>query len=366
MFRVKVKTYEKGLLFKGQDLIKVLNSGTYWIKGNKRVKIYSALERFEAPIDISLLLKNQELYEQLYIVEVSDEQIALLFKNNVFQSVLTEGTYAYWKDHSLYTFKILDMNKLKVEEELSKKVLEYLCYQNIVKKAEVRNFEMALVTKDGELVEVLKAGSYYFFKQLANVQIEVVDLRQQNMELSGQEILTKDKANLRINFECTFKVNDPVVALLKNIDFRKQLYTILQMALRAYVGQLSFDEILALKSEAGNFVKSECKRQCIELGIDLISCGIKDIILPGDIKDIMNQVLVAEKKAAASMIMRREETASTRSMLNTAKLMETNKMLYKLKEMEFVEKVADKVGEITVDGKGSLFGQLKGMLSTPP
>ena len=87
--------------------------------------------------------------------------------------------------------------------------------------------------------------------------------------------------------------------------------------------------------------------------------GIRDIILPGEIKDIMNQVLIAQKKAQANVITRREETASTRSLLNTAKLMEDNAMLFKLKEMEYVEKIADKIGEISVSGSGNVVEQLK-------
>ena len=73
----------------------------------------------------------------------------------------------------------------------------------------------------------------------------------------------------------------------------------------------------------------------------------------------MNQVLVAEKKAQANTIMRREETASTRSLLNTARLMEDNAMLWKLKEMEYVEKIADKINSISVGGNGKLLEQLK-------
>jgi hypothetical protein len=87
--------------------------------------------------------------------------------------------------------------------------------------------------------------------------------------------------------------------------------------------------------------------------------GIRDIILPGEVKEIMNQVLVAEKKAQANIIMRREETASTRSLLNTAKLMEDNLMLFKLKEMEYVEKIADKINSISVSGNGVLIDQLR-------
>jgi regulator of protease activity HflC (stomatin/prohibitin superfamily) len=87
--------------------------------------------------------------------------------------------------------------------------------------------------------------------------------------------------------------------------------------------------------------------------------GVKDIVLPGDVKEIMNQVLVAEKRAQANVIMRREETASTRSLLNTAKLMEENAMLFKLKEMEYVEKIAEKIQTIQLSGGGQLVDQLK-------
>jgi hypothetical protein len=88
-------------------------------------------------------------------------------------------------------------------------------------------------------------------------------------------------------------------------------------------------------------------------------CGVRDIILPGEVKEIMNQVLVAQKKAEANVIMRREETASTRSLLNTAKLMEENTMLFKLKEMEYVEKIADKINSISLSGGNQIVDQLK-------
>ena len=91
----------------------------------------------------------------------------------------------------------------------------------------------------------------------------------------------------------------------------------------------------------------------------MIDLGLKDVILPGEIRDIMNQVLIAEKKAQANSIMRREETASTRSLLNTAKLMEENNMLFKLKEMEYIEKIADKINSISVSGSNNIVSELK-------
>lgn len=92
--------------------------------------------------------------------------------------------------------------------------------------------------------------------------------------------------------------------------------------------------------------------------VNFLTAGIKDIILPGEIRDIMNSVLVAEKTAQANVISRREEVASTRSLLNTAKLMDENTTLYKLKELEYLERICGKVGEISVNGNAGIVEQL--------
>jgi regulator of protease activity HflC (stomatin/prohibitin superfamily) len=184
-------------------------------------------------------------------------------------------------------------------------------------------------------------------------------MRQQALEMAGQEILTKDKAQLRINFTARYKVEDVVKALLENKEFEKQLYVVLQLALRTLVGRLSFDELMERKEVLSDEILALCAADAAAMGVSLTDCGVKDIILPGDVKDIMNQVLVAEKRAQANIITRREETASTRSLLNTAKLMEDNAMLYKLKEMEYVEKIAEKINTISLSGSGQIVDQLK-------
>jgi len=132
-----------------------------------------------------------------------------------------------------------------------------------------------------------------------------------------------------------------------------------QLGLREQVAILTLDELLDKREALSESILAVIGPKAETMGCKVLDCGIRDIILPGDVKDIMNQVLVAEKRAQANVIMRREETASTRSLLNTAKLMEENTMLYKLKEMEYVEKIAEKINTISVNGSGDLIGQLK-------
>ena len=86
------------------------------------------------------------------------------------------------------------------------------------------------------------------------------------------------------------------------------------------------------------------------MGLDLLDAGLRDVILPGEMRTIFNQVIEAEKRAQANMIARREETAATRNLMNTAKLLESNPVLMRLKELETTEKIAEKIGTMSVIG----------------
>jgi regulator of protease activity HflC (stomatin/prohibitin superfamily) len=122
--------------------------------------------------------------------------------------------------------------------------------------------------------------------------------------------------------------------------------------------------LLAEKEAMSEKIMAIVAEKATKLGLHLMECGIRDIIFPGEIRDIMNRVLVAQKNAEANMITRREETASTRSMLNTAKLMEDNAMLWKIKEMEYVEKIAEKISTISLTGGSNAVEQLKEIFTT--
>jgi len=357
--RIKVNAYQVGLVFKNGKLVEVLQEGSFWIFGNKNVLIYEMKQSFVAPIELTILLQNEQLASMLEVVEVADNEIALYFVNGIFKEVLATGRYAFWKGYAENKFVKADLSKVNITEQIPVTLLENLKVRPFTRKFQVFNYEKALLFVNGSFVKELIAGTYYFWNNAISVEVKGVDIRQQQMEISGQELLTKDKAALRINFFVNYQVVDVMKALVNNKEFDKQLYVAMQLALRAFVGTFTLDELLNRKDTISKEVLEQVTDKINNLGLVVFNAGIRDIILPGDMKEIMNQVLVAEKKAQANSIMRREETAAMRSMLNTAKLMEENEMLWKLKEMEYVEKIADKIGEITISGSGNVIGQLK-------
>ena len=359
MKKVKVKAWQAGLVIKDGAFQRILMTGNYWFWKNEDVYVFDITKQFIAPVELNILLQEKSFTDIVQVVEVKDNEIALQYENGLLKAVFTAGRYTFWKSVVKNEFVKADIGKIGITENIDRAVLLSKLVLPYVRSISVENYEKAVLFIDGKFEKVLNSGVYYWWKNSIAIHIARVDMRQQQLEINGQEILTKDKAALRINAWAQYKVADIEKALLQNKDYDKQLYVAFQLALREYIAGFGFDELLEKKESIAPFILQSVQASAEALGVLVSDFGIRDIILPGDVKEIMNQVLVAEKKAQANSIMRREETASTRSLLNTAKLMEENAMLWKLKEMEYVEKIADKISNISVSGNGVLIEQLK-------
>ncbi len=363
MQRKRINTGKVGLVFRNGEYKRVLTAGMWWISPFEELVQYDMDRPFHSAISLNILLRDEKLAELLEVVEVQDNEIALQYEDAKFKTVLTSGRYAFWKGIIDYSFVKADLSKVEITEMIEKSVLERREVLPYIRVFVVESFERGVLYIDGRFEKILANGTYLFWKNSTPIKVDKVDLRQLQLELVGQEILTKDKAALRVNFVAQYKVVNIEKAMIVNKDFEKQLYTLIQLALREFIGTFTLDELLERKESVADFVMKSLTTKASALGVEVMDCGVRDIILPGEVKEIMNQVLVAQKQAQANVIMRREETASTRSLLNTAQLMESNEMLFKLKEMEYVEKIADKIGQITVSGNGQVLDQLKSIFA---
>jgi regulator of protease activity HflC (stomatin/prohibitin superfamily) len=203
----------------------------------------------------------------------------------------------------------------------------------------------------------LEPGAYAFWNFQKNVAAEVIELRVQSLEVSGQELLTRDKVSLRVNLAASLRVTDPVAARTKVAKYGDYLYRELQYGLRKAVSGKTLDELLGDKASLDADIFAYVRGRVSELGLEVLGVGVKDVILPGEMKDILNSVVQAEKAAQANVIRRREEANATRSLLNTARLIEESPTLMRLKELEALEKVTEKIDKLTV------FGGLDGVLN---
>ena len=363
MKRVRINAGKVGIVVKRNAYNRVLTEGNFWLKPYEDAMVFDMAKPFVPPFELNILLKDEKLEALLIVVKVADNEIVLRFEDGIFKGILTPGKYAFWKGVIDYTFTTVDLGKLEIPENLDRELVYRQEFASYIRVFAVESFEKGIMFVDGKFDKILEPGIYLFWKNAIPVTVMKADLRQLQMEVSGQEILTRDKAALRVNFYAQYRITDVIKAVVNCKEYDKQLYILMQLALREYIGKFSLDELLENKESISASIQNTISAAAEKLGVEITACGIRDIILPGDVKEIMNQVLIAEKRAQANIITRREETASTRSLLNTAKLMEDNAMLFKLKEMEYVEKIADKINTISLSGGNQIIDQLRDIFS---
>ncbi|RLZ12208.1 slipin family protein [Faecalibacter macacae] len=362
MKKVVINNQEIGLQIKNNEVAKIYSKGNYWIFFNKNITKLNFNEIIEEKHH-ALILENETLKSMVDFIEVVHNEVLIVYKNNQFYQSFYNENVMIWKNTSQLKAVKYDLNDSNSIQNLTKREIEILKKVSIIKTISVQPYFEGILFKDNQFDSVLKAGEYKFYNNETKISMVSFDMRPQTLEILGQEILTKDKAQLRINFMVQYQITDLLNAYQSNKDFEKMIYQAIQLGLREFIGNMNFDELMSDKNSVTNYILQKYKIQFEELGIKLIDAGMKDIILPGEIREIMNRVLIAEKTAQANSITRREETAATRNLLNTAKLMEENETLWKLKEMEYIEKIADKVGEISISGGSNVLNELKTMFS---
>ena len=352
---------QRGFLFKNGKYVKMLTPGKHYEFGDREIEIVF----MENPLDlarcsIETLLADKSVADSVTVVEVGDQELALHFVNDKFSSVLRGGKHVFWSVVDKHEFRLVDISTPEVSADIPNYIFAKVPH-TYYHKIEVAEHQKARLYFDQKLVRILEAGIHYFWRTSVKVEADFVDTRLTQMNITGQEMLTADKVSLRINFVCNYRITDYVKILTEVDNFQEQMHVSAQLALREFVGKYKLDEILENKEKMTEAVFEKLKSKEQDLYVEIVDAGVKDIILPGEIREIMNTVLVAEKRAQANVITRREEVASTRSLLNTARLMDENKTLYKLKELEYVERICENVGNINLSG-GDLLGQLTGIL----
>lgn len=356
----------KGFLFKNGKFVKMLDAGKYSMGFGKviyPVKITNSKIVVKGFDDISIF-KNDEEFKKITIEKtIKSGEIAIHLVDGVFEELLTFGHYFFWNINKSHSFITIDLTKPEFANDFPSFLFSYPLMNPYVCKIEVDTKQKGLLYFDNKFDRILEPGIYYFVKGKVNVRCDVVNASLQTQDIVGQEILTSDKVSLRINCVCNFRIVDFIKVKTEIDDVYTQLYISTQLALRSFVSEKTLDEILANKKEISSYILTTLQEKAKSLYIEVIDAAVKDIILPGEIRDIMNTVLVAEKRAQANVITRREEVASTRSLLNTAKLMDENATLYKLKELEYIERICEKVNSINLNGNGDILSQLTATLS---
>ena len=353
--RILIGDTERVLLIRKRRFVDILEPGVHWfmlVRGFRFDRHDTRDLVFTSDWADFIATQRPEIAARYFtVVETGDSEVAVVYFDGKLARVIGPGKRVlFWLGAVAVTFDVVDVkSEPEVPERLVAPLARLGC-ESLATFALIDEGKRGLVYLDGRLARELDAGTYAFWNAVTAPRIEVTELRRQTLEVSGQEILTRDKVAIRVNVSAVFEIVNAAAARAGVTDAREHLYRTLQIAVRQYLGKRTLEEMLAEKTDLDAAVAAEVRREMEPFGVRVGVIALKDVVLPGDVRDILNQVVTAEKQAQANLIRRREEVAATRSLLNTAKLMEENPLLVRLKELEALEKVADKVDKITVVG----------------
>jgi regulator of protease activity HflC (stomatin/prohibitin superfamily) len=359
--RVVVGDAERGLVYRNRRFERVLAPGVYRLWGaNLQVVLHdvAAPEYAGKDVDTLLAVLGERVHEWFTVVDLGTQEIGVVSRNGKLAGVLLPNTRRlYWKGVvEIGVQRHAFREALELPDALAKALRQLGLLDAVAVSVAVPAGHVALVFVDGKLERVLEAGAAAFWNVQKNVVAEVMDLRVQSMEVSGQELLTRDKVSLRVNLAASLRVTDPVAARTRVAKYADYVYRELQFGLRQAVSAKTLDELLGDKASLDADIFGYVCGRVESLGVEVLGVGVKDVILPGEMREILNGVVQAEKAAQANVIRRREESNATRSLLNTARLVEQSPVLMRLKELETLEKVTEKIDKLTV------FGGLDGVL----
>lgn len=338
-----IKYNEYGLVFRNGRFERILEEGRHWLFDTRRqlrVETCNQSDPWIRSGELDQLSRSADLADKAVFIDLKDHERAIVWVDGRLESIIGPGLHGLWNRARRVEIERVDAGDLRVARKDLLALLKLASASRFLEVVEIAEGKVGALFVDGAYVQSLGPGKHAFWKDVAKVKVQIVEQREQVVDVTGQDIMTQDKVTLRLNAVLAYRVVDLRKSVETSPDAAQALYRETQLALRSEVGGRSLDALLADKEDFASKARMRVAKAAESFGIEVSSLGIRDVILPGDMKDLLNKVIEAQKAAEANGIKRREETAAMRSQLNTAKLIEENPVLMKLRELEALETVA--------------------------
>jgi regulator of protease activity HflC (stomatin/prohibitin superfamily) len=215
------------------------------------------------------------------------------------------------------------------------------------KEVTVFEYERGLLYREGKLAEVLEPGRYTFWAT-EPVEVEKVSLRETSHVVAGQGILTADRIEVRLSLVAQYRVTDPVKAVNGVENYTEQLHQELQLALRDVIAGRTLDQVLDGRAELAAELHRLSAEPAKRYGVELSRVGVRDVILPGEVRQVMMREVEADRAGRAELVRARHEVAAARARANTAKVLSENPEVARLQELEALVNLAGKSGNVVL------------------
>jgi regulator of protease activity HflC (stomatin/prohibitin superfamily) len=341
---IRVKLNERTVVFKHGLPLRALAPGRHvlWQTGLTEQRWSTDQLVFQALPEVRAILPGHWFAE----VTIAPRERGILWKDGSPKLFLRPGTHRYWTVDPSVRLEVISVDA--PIPELTTELVAVFPRDEYVDVV-VREHERGLEYVQGKLARTLAPGRYAFWSNpQARVEVQVVDIRRVQVAIVGQELMTRDKVTLRLSLTVEYAIEDAALATHAVASAKDSVYLLVQLAAREYLSGVTLDQLLEGRDAMTRYLEQHVVPEALRFGVRVERVGVKDVVLPGEMKTLLNRVIEAEKEAAANVILRREETAATRSLANTARVIAEQPVLLRLKELEAMKEIASRIHEVRV------------------
>jgi regulator of protease activity HflC (stomatin/prohibitin superfamily) len=163
----------------------------------------------------------------------------------------------------------------------------------------IREYERIVVFRLGRLVGA-KGPGVVFVAPFIN-RINKVDLRERFLEVPHQTCITKDNAPTDIDFLTYYKVIEATQSIVQVQNFEGASIGIATTTLRAVVGDIPLDELLAKREQINQVLRTKLDEVTERWGIKVTNVEIREIRPPQDVQEAMVRQMSAERTRRATV-----------------------------------------------------------------
>jgi regulator of protease activity HflC (stomatin/prohibitin superfamily) len=129
-----------------------------------------------------------------------------------------------------------------------------------------------------------------------------VDLRELFLQIPHQTCITRDNAPISIDFLVYWKVVDPSLSVIKVQDFAGASQGIATTTLRAVVGDILLDDVLAKRDQINQVLRTKLDEVTERWGVKVTTVEIREIVPPKEVQEAMNKQMAAERTRRAMVL----------------------------------------------------------------
>ena len=197
----------------------------------------------------------------------------------------------------------------------------------------VSQSEIMIIERLGRFHKVLDGGFHVIVPFFDSVRARM-SVREQLVDISKQQVITKDNVNIAVDGIVFLKVIDGKMALYNVEDYRKAISNLAMTTLRSAIGEMSLDQTLSSRDQLNSKLQIALGDAADNWGVKIMRVEISEISVPKGIEDAMNLQMKAEREKRAIELKAEAEKAA---LIRNAEALKQEKVL----EAEAIERMAD-------------------------